>query len=97
MVCRADLLLLRADPEFDELRWSVGGSSLDLADVSSYPFLTQLLGAQVMWTWQLINQQGYTDGIQLDFRSGDKVISPLQIMVWGSSLSFYRVDKLALP
>ncbi|WP_405051618.1 DUF6334 family protein [Stenotrophomonas pigmentata] len=51
----------------------------------------------VQWAWLTTNQQGYTDGIRLEFQdqSGAAAVI-LDIVVAASVLNFYKVEPIEL-
>jgi len=85
-----------------------GDDSLELTrtfpNVPSLEELTQTRGAEMVpwrfaigrhlrWGWMMINQQGYVDGIQLEFGNGDKEESiSIQLLAIASSLKIQRVE-----
>jgi len=68
--------VFRANPDDDTLIASIGSLTADadetLVDISdSSPWAT-CLGAGACWLWQLTNQQGYADGVRLEFGNPDE-------------------------
>ena len=53
-----------------------------------------VIGRHIRWAWIMINQQGYLDGIQLEFGNGDKKESIIvQIITIASSLKVTVVNQ----
>jgi hypothetical protein len=51
------------------------------------------IGRHLRWGWMMINQQGYFDGIQLEFGNGDKEESiSIQLIAIASSLKIQTVE-----
>jgi Family of unknown function (DUF6334) len=59
-------------------------------DVSACPPLHDLVGRDLVWIWQLENQQGYQDGCQICV-TADSVEYLVQFIVIASSLKVYSV------
>jgi Family of unknown function (DUF6334) len=61
----------RVVPDDDTLAASVGvlaaESDEEVMDLGGEPPWSSCLGLGVCWGWRLTNQQGYTDGVQLEF------------------------------
>jgi hypothetical protein len=69
-------VVFRANSDDDTLIASIGSLTPDadetLVDISdSSPWVT-CLGAGACWLWQLTNQQGYADGVRLEFGNPDE-------------------------
>jgi hypothetical protein len=47
---------------------------------------TMCLGRSVIWAWVLTNQQGYTDGVRLEFRSQEPVGPVVELVVLASQI-----------
>ncbi|MGE8224919.1 MAG: DUF6334 family protein [Stenotrophomonas sp.] len=89
-------LCITAVAEDDTVALSLG--SLDRQSLkSSNRFLSQCLGKSLQWAWLTTNQQGYTDGIRLEFQdqSGAAAVI-LDIVVAASVLNFYKVEPIEL-
>jgi hypothetical protein len=96
---REAVLLIEADPNTDSVVLSIASSPeltirrdelprpVDLTEDAGW---AECLEAIAGWRWLLTNQNGYTDGFQLELiRSGESVV--VQWMVWGSELYCVRV------
>src|SRR5438067_2203994 len=64
--------VFRAVPDDDTLALSIGGplaASPDEAvtDATGTPPWADYAGLGLAWAWRLTNQQGYTDGVRLEF------------------------------
>lgn len=85
-------VLLLTALEDDSLKVRANEDFLALAD-HAVTQLTQTspwksaVSRPLMWAWVMVNQQGYLDGIQLDFaRSSEDEAARIQVLVIGSSL-----------
>ncbi len=79
----------RGDDKTDEIVLS----SVPLQSMSEFeqidvPFhLNCLIGRRIMWYWTMHNDQGYLDGLQIDFRSTtDEEECTIQFVAIASSL-----------
>lgn len=89
-------LSISAVADDDTIALSLGG--LDRPSLrTSNQFLCQCLGKPLQWAWLTTNQQGYTDGIRLEFQdqSGAAAVI-LDIIVAASMLNFYKVEAIEL-
>jgi hypothetical protein len=68
--------VFRAAPGDDILVASVGsltpGSDETLVDITASSPWRTCIGAGACWLWQLTNQQGYADGVRLEFGNPDE-------------------------
>ena len=75
-----------AESEYDtvrvEGRFSKLPSRVDLSDAEPW---SQFIGSSALWTWTLTNQQGYTDGFQLEFRTSSDFLG-IQLVCVASHL-----------
>jgi hypothetical protein len=68
------LLTVEVNPDTDEADLRVGDDSglrywtpnSVVRDVTAQPEWSGLVGANCVWWWQLNNQQGYADGVQIE-------------------------------
>lgn len=69
--------VFRAVPDDDTLAASVGELVADpneiTVDTSGLHPWSQCIGLGVCWGWRLTNQQGYVDGVRLEFGQPDEV------------------------
>jgi hypothetical protein len=69
---------LLAEPDFDTIGLRFAklerDSESSLVDVSHQHPWIGALGQEIRWAWQLINHQGYSDGVRLEFGSPDSSI-----------------------
>jgi hypothetical protein len=58
---------------------------------------SSLQNMHLQWAWQLINNQGYSDGIQLEFvdRSGQRENICIQLMAMASFLHLSILERVA--
>jgi hypothetical protein len=81
-----------AEGETDSL--TVGensGTWLDVADLSGRPPWSDAIGCGILWLWLLENQNGYVDGVQIEFADGAGKNVTVQLMCWASALSASRI------
>jgi hypothetical protein len=65
-----------------------------LVDMSGSSLWELLKGKSVFWAWQLINQQGYTDGLRLEF--GEPNLNTiLEMIVIASTIKIFRVSPVS--
>jgi len=93
------VLVIEAEPDTDqvemrlqpdaELKYWAGESAT--ADASQRAVWSGLLGADCGWRWQLTNQQGYTDGAQVELATGRDRTTTLQWVCVASALKEARV------
>ncbi len=60
--------------------------------------LSPLISSRLIWMWKLTNQQGYEDGIQLEFGKKDSLCQAkriIQMMAIASTLKLYSIDVVA--
>ena len=70
-------------PETDEL----------LTDVSRSTPWSQCVGARVPWLWRLTNQQGYNDGVRIEFTKPDtKFTSVVELIVMASAIKVFLAE-----
>ena len=74
------------------LQWSKNIENIKTIDISNSKFWKECISKNVIWAWQLMNQQGYEDGIQFCFNNNKKEIIR-QIIVKASELNFYKFNK----
>ncbi|MGQ0843498.1 MAG: DUF6334 family protein [Sporichthyaceae bacterium] len=95
------VLLIEVDPEFDSLEVRVGPRpelrpsepepmAVDLSDT---PPWSQLLGRRLGWRWAMTNQNGYFDGLQLEFEQPGAPAVAVQWTAWGSELYYVLLDE----
>jgi uncharacterized protein DUF6334 len=63
---------------------------VDLSDSSPW---NTCLGAGARWLWQLTNQQGYSDGVRLEFGNSDeKSRATVELLVMASAIKTLIVN-----
>ena len=55
-------------------------------------FWTETFGKNIMFAWELTNNQGYRDGLQLEFTENSLTI---QFLVVASSLRLYKIEQVS--
>jgi len=83
--------VFRANPDDDTLIASVGTltphSDETLVDLSDSSPWNTCLGAGACWLWQIINQQGYSDGVRLEFGNSDEQSrATVELLVMASAI-----------
>lgn len=84
------------NPDYDTLSVSdsppAGPFNLQCIDVSREAPWNSALGMRIQWIWRMQNQQGYEDGIQIEFHLEDSAQSlEVQFIAIGSHISVRRV------
>jgi Family of unknown function (DUF6334) len=52
------------------------------------------VGLELSWVWLLTNQQGYADGVQLEFRGGERAeLSCIQVIAVASTLELRTLSR----
>jgi hypothetical protein len=64
-----------------------------MADFSNAAPWSDCLGCHVGWAWQLTNQQGYGDGVRIEFAESNVVI---ELIVAGSAIGVFTVSGAAI-
>jgi hypothetical protein len=63
-----------------------------LIDVGSSAPWSACMGLRVCWAWQLTNQQGYSDGVRLEFSEpGAESRSVVELIVVASAIQMFVV------
>ncbi|HEV3439361.1 MAG TPA: DUF6334 family protein [Gemmata sp.] len=65
------IAVFKALSEYDTLELTIGPFEVDeeekiVSASASHPWVN-VIGGKVFWGWQLTDQQGYSDGVQLEF------------------------------
>ena len=93
--------IFRAVPDDDTLAVSLGllvpEASETLIDASSaLPWLV-CVGFSICWAWRLTNQQGYSDGVRLEFsESGKESRAVIELVVVASTIEVFVVTPSAV-
>jgi len=81
-----------ADGETDSLTvGETSGTWLDVADLSGRPPWAEAIGCGILWLWLIENQNGYVDGVQIEFADGTGKHVTVQLMCLASALSASRI------
>ena len=68
-----------------------------LLNVGSYPPWSRCIGLGVAWAWQLTNQQGYSDGVRLEFSEpGEEFRAVIELIVVASAIQIFAVLPAAM-
>ena len=83
---------LLADGEFDTVKIVFGQSQLGAETASldvtrSLPW-SQAVGLRLAWAWELTNQQGYADGVRLEFGPSREPVT-IELVVAGSQFHLF--------
>lgn len=89
----------KAEPNYDEITVELNNSETDsdceIVDVSKISPWTSLIGSQSSWIWLLTNNQGYEDGVRIEFRNEqEKVINTVDLIVMASSIKLYTSTEI---
>ena len=69
-------------------------NKLDAIDVSENALWKDAIGSQLHWVWSLINNQGYTDGIQFEWTNHSLKISiVIQAIAIASHFQLYKIER----
>jgi hypothetical protein len=93
--------VFRADPDHDTLVVTIDRLRPDadetLIDASNSAPWTTCVGFGIRWAWRLTNQQGYSDGVRLEFaKPGESSRAVLELIVAASAIEIFQVPKLNL-
>ena len=65
-------------------------SDESLIDVSKSELWSQCLGSRIPWLWRLTNQQGYDDGVRIEFAKPEEdFISVVEFIVMASAIQVF--------
>jgi uncharacterized protein DUF6334 len=88
----------RAIADDDTLTASLGAIELDsdelLVDVSKSEPWSQCLGSRMPWLWRLTNQQGYDDGVRIEFtKPGENFTFVVEFIVMASAIQIFSAAR----
>lgn len=91
-------VVFRAVPDDDTLAASVGmlaaGPDEEVIDLCGELPWSACLGLGVCWGWRLTNQQGYTDGVRLEFSEpGKPSHAVVELVVIASGLQVFEATE----
>jgi len=87
------VLLVGVHADDDTIRLGRGRSELpDRIDVSGWDPWQRALGASAIWAWQLRNQQGYSDALQVEFAL-DEAFTTVQLVCQASAIQTLAVEE----
>ena len=88
---------LRVNPDEDSFLWECdapqGRKKIELEIL--FPKVSTAYGLHVIWSWQMKNQQGYFDALQISLNgalSNNEII--LQFLAIGSAIKLFEVTKM---
>ena len=86
--------VFRAEPDLDTLAASLGpltpGPDEVLVEVGGREPWLACIGFGVVWAWRLTNQQGYTDGVRLEFGApGEASRAVVELIVAASAIELF--------
>jgi hypothetical protein len=65
-----------------------------LIDVSKSESWSQCLGSRTSWLWRLTNQQGYDDGVRIEFtKPGEKFSFVVEFIVMASAIQIFSAAR----
>jgi hypothetical protein len=90
--------VFRAEPDYDTLAVTIDRLKPDadetLIDASNAEPWTTCVGFGICWAWQLTNQQGYSDGVRLEFaKPGESSRAVVELIVAASAIEIFRVRR----
>ena len=92
--------VFRAAPNDDTLAVTFGSLDSDTEETLVEADTTQpwsaCMGSEVRWAWRLTNQQGYSDGVRLEFRNPDEASrAVVELLVVASAIQISVVIAIA--
>ena len=96
-------VVFRAMPDDDTLGLTLGRLESEphetLVDVGTFDLWAQCLGLKIHWAWQMTNQQGYSDGVRLEFgEPGGKSVAVVEMVVLASAIyTFVASTRFTFP
>ena len=93
--------VFRAVPDDDTLSVTLSPFVVEtdetLADAGSSPPWSTCLGLGVCWAWRLTNQQGYSDGVRLEFSvPGEESLATVELVVSASAIYVFVIAPTAV-
>ena len=90
--------VFRAEPDYDTLAVTIDrlkpGADETLIDASNSEPWATCVGFGIRWAWQLTNQQGYSDGVRLEFsKPGESSRAVVELIVAASAIEIFRVRR----
>ena len=83
-----------AEGDTDEIALGTDSPTKDSDDVSGRSPWVAAIGKPLLWAWSLRNQQGYCDGVQLEFRTTVSDSGPiLQLATRASCLRVFSLTE----
>jgi Family of unknown function (DUF6334) len=91
-------VLFRAVAEDDSLAVILGplmqGEDESMVEAASTAPWSRCIGFEVRWAWRLTNQQGYTDGVRLEFGNPDDASrSIIELIVAASAIEMFVATR----
>lgn len=89
-------VVFRVVPNDDTLAVAIGSLVVEPSEIveeveGSRPW-SECIGLSVSWAWRLTNQQGYSDGVRLEFgKPGEQSSVVLELVVAASTIQFFLV------
>ena len=90
--------VFRAVPDDDTLAVRLGALVSEpfetLSEVSCIAPWSECVGFGVCWAWRLTNQQGYSDGVRLEFsKPGKAPRAVIELVVTASAIQVFQVTR----
>jgi hypothetical protein len=90
--------VFRAVPDDDTLSVKIGSLEPDsdesLIDAGSYEPWSLCRGSHIVWGWRLTNQQGYDDGVRIEFSNPEEKLSfVVEFIVVASEIQIFSVNR----
>ena len=83
---------IKVNKDTNEIVFTETNPTDNLIKTQNHSFWAQFTDREVSWVWALVNNQGYHDGIKLEFTGVDAAV---ELIVIASSLKIYRIEKIA--
>jgi hypothetical protein len=93
--------VFRAVADDDTLAASLGQIESEayetLVEVSDSELWLNYVGYGICWAWQLTNQQGYSDGVRLEFSEpGKESCGVIELIVVASAIQLFAARRLTI-
>jgi hypothetical protein len=91
---RSGVLLVGVNQEDDTVRLSRGKSNLpERLDISAREPWNRVIGSSAIWAWELRNQQGYRDALQIEFSLKPGFVT-IQLVCQASAIQTLKVEEV---
>lgn len=78
---------------YNNIAWKQGNKYKEVSLIETMQWFSAK-GKPLLWTWMLYNQQGYFDGLQMEFaKDSQDISSVIQLVAQGSEIKFRVVSN----